>query len=293
MDASEKLRTHHLINDLFTAKSHNNLKVLRGITILRVLPFVGLERDVICRAPVPQKKLSIEGHEMTCPLSSSHLTSLPRFTHFISDMMNLISNSEASPSDDGPQGGQRTSFRPHAKFSVADDDQLRSLVATLGTNNWTRIAERIGDKNARQCKDRWFNYLCPELNTACWSGEEDMLLQQKFLEFGNKWVRIAQFFPNRTGAMVKNRLNTLQRRDRKRQELILRCDCLFYGSLFRVQTVPVPVAESPPEADTCAIPPRTDYEPPKFEPEVLRCDFWGDAIVFAATEPLDVMRPGL
>jgi hypothetical protein len=206
-------------------------------------------------------------------------------------MMSLFSSSEASPSDDEPQGGKRVYFKPHAKFSAADDDQLRSLVATLGTNNWTRIAERISDKNARQCKERWFNYLCPELNTACWSREEDMMLVQKFLEFGNKWVRIAQFFPNRTDSMVKNRFNKLQRRDKKRKELIQRCDRLFYGNFLRVQTVPVPVpvAASPPEADTCTIPLRTDYEPPKFEPEVLRCDFWGDAIVFSATEPLDCM----
>jgi hypothetical protein len=203
-------------------------------------------------------------------------------------MASVFSGSEASPRDDDPQGGQRVPFKPHAKFSAADDDQLCSLVTTLGTNNWTRIAERIGDKNPRQCKERWFNYLCPALNTASWSREEDMLLLQKFMEFGNKWVRIAQFFPNRTDSMVKNRFNKLQRRDRKRKELIQRCDRLFYGTLLKTQTTPVPAAAPPPgHEERWAVQLRTDYEPPTFEPEGLGCDFWGDAIVFAATEPLD------
>jgi hypothetical protein len=101
--------------------------------------------------------------------------------------------------------------RPHAKFSCAEDDKLRRLVEALGTSNWATISQLMGTKNARQCRERWYNYLDPDLNRAEWSGEEDALLVRKYFELGAKWVQITKFFRNRTDAMVKNRFNKLRR----------------------------------------------------------------------------------
>jgi hypothetical protein len=77
------------------------------------------------------------------------------------------------------------------------------------------IAEFVEGKNERQCRERWFNYLSPFLNTEPWTSDPDALLLQKQTEFGNKWVKIARFFPNRTDAMVKNRFGLLQRKAKK------------------------------------------------------------------------------
>jgi hypothetical protein len=74
-------------------------------------------------------------------------------------------------------------------------------------------------KNARQCKDRWFHYLCPGLNNQSWTAEEDRLLLEKQSELGQKWVAIARFFPHRTDLMIKNRFQQLRRRARKVSEL--------------------------------------------------------------------------
>jgi hypothetical protein len=76
-------------------------------------------------------------------------------------------------------------------------------------------------KNARQCRERWINYLKPDLNTEGWTHEDDFLLVQKCAELGRKWVQIAAFFPNRTDSMVKNRFNKLYRRERKQYELLM------------------------------------------------------------------------
>jgi hypothetical protein len=122
----------------------------------------------------------------------------------------------ASPFSSSPLTRKRA-FRPHDKFSPADDEQLRFLVEAHGPKNWAAIADEMDGKTARQCKERWQNYLAPSLNTAPWTCAEDKLLMEKFQAFGSKWVRISKFFENRTDSMLKNRYNRLQRRKDKRR----------------------------------------------------------------------------
>jgi hypothetical protein len=117
---------------------------------------------------------------------------------------------------------RETSFR--SKFSIAEDDQLRSLVSHFGVHNWHAISTRMPGRNARQCRERWVNYLSPTLNTSTWSPEEDQLLIEKHAEFGTRWVQIAQSFPHRTDGMVKNRFHVLQRREARDEELRHNCD---------------------------------------------------------------------
>jgi hypothetical protein len=164
--------------------------------------------------------------------------------------------------------------RPHEKFTPADDEKLRSLVETHGTADWLVIAEQMNDKNGRQCKERWLNYLAPELNTAAWGADEDSLLMQKYGEFGSKWVAIAKFFPNRTDAMVKNRFSKIQRLWRRQRELLIARDPRFFNIARQIaaaaQSAQVKEASAEPET--------------YFEPEDLGSDFWGDSFAFCAFE---------
>ena len=66
-------------------------------------------------------------------------------------------------------------------------------------------------RNPRQCKDRWSNYLNPNLNVGDWTQEEDDLILKKREELGPKWKIIATFFNNRTDSMIKTRYNALIR----------------------------------------------------------------------------------
>jgi hypothetical protein len=102
-------------------------------------------------------------------------------------------------------------LKSHSRFSQSEDDQLRSVIRLYGQDNWELISEHIPGKNARQCKDRWLNYLSPDLNTHPWTDAEDCLLIRKYAEYGKHWVKIASFFQNRTDGMVKNRFLKLQR----------------------------------------------------------------------------------
>jgi hypothetical protein len=111
----------------------------------------------------------------------------------------------------------KRAFRPHQKFSHADDEQLRFLVDAHGTKDWSAIADEMDGRTARQCKERWQNYLSPSLNTGPWTCAEDKLLIEKVQAFGSKWVRISKFFENRTDSFLKNRYNRLQHRQGKRR----------------------------------------------------------------------------
>jgi hypothetical protein len=125
----------------------------------------------------------------------------------------------SSPSDSGLVIGcslpsrPRPYFRQHELFTPDDDRALRACVDSLGTSDWNAIAMRIQGRTPRQCKERWTNYLSPDLNGSPWTPDEDRLLLEKQSEIGNKWVRLSAFFVNRTDAMVKNRFHLLKRRE--------------------------------------------------------------------------------
>ena len=103
--------------------------------------------------------------------------------------------------------------RPHpkSKFERYEDEKLKRLVAKFGTENWNTIAHKMKDRTVRQCRERWLNYLDPNLNKSEWTDEEDKLLYQKFDELGRRWKVIASFFENRTDISVKNRWLMLER----------------------------------------------------------------------------------
>jgi hypothetical protein len=111
-----------------------------------------------------------------------------------------------------PQLSGKPKGPPRQKFSVQEDDQLRDLVSELGINNWAEVSARLGTRSARQCRERFKNYLSPNLRNGQWTEEEDQLLREKYLEFGAKWSLIVAFFPSRSEVNLKNRWTQLTNR---------------------------------------------------------------------------------
>ena len=97
------------------------------------------------------------------------------------------------------------------KFTPEEDQQLLQLVEKYGEYNWERIAAMLGNRNARQCHDRWKFYINPNLNKAPFSREEDSLLIQLVMKYGGMWVQISKHFKNRSDVQMKNRWKTLQK----------------------------------------------------------------------------------
>ncbi|MDR0445403.1 MAG: hypothetical protein LBG98_03965 [Puniceicoccales bacterium] len=96
-------------------------------------------------------------------------------------------------------------------FTPREDAALRALVEKYEPCNWKIIASQMPNRDAKQCRDRWLNYLRPGINRDLFSPEEDELLISLFKEYGSKWSFFAkEYFPNRTDMDLKNRHNQLK-----------------------------------------------------------------------------------
>ncbi|KAH0791403.1 Myb-like DNA-binding domain containing protein [Histomonas meleagridis] len=103
------------------------------------------------------------------------------------------------------------------KFTEAEDQKLSQLVSIFGPKDWITISKLMDSRNPRQCRERWKNYLNPELRRDPWTPEEDRLLCQKHDELGAKWNKIARFFNNRSDNSLRNRWMLISRRKSKMQ----------------------------------------------------------------------------
>lgn len=107
--------------------------------------------------------------------------------------------------------------KPRIKFTEEEDLKLRQLVEIIGEEDWQMISLQMPGRNSRQCRDRWKNYLAPEVVNGPWTDEEEELLVKKYEEFGPCWKRIAAFFPTRTDINVKSRWHLRERRIKKEE----------------------------------------------------------------------------
>jgi hypothetical protein len=102
-----------------------------------------------------------------------------------------------------------------------EDVLLSQAVEEFGVTDWHRIAAAVPGRNPRQCRDRWLNYLSPDVGNGPWTSEDDQLLMRRYEEFGPAWRHIATFFDHRTEINVKNRWMLLQRKVRKHVALAI------------------------------------------------------------------------
>jgi hypothetical protein len=63
----------------------------------------------------------------------------------------------------------------------------------------------VPTRTAKQCRERWFNRLCPEIKHEPFAAWEDTFIVEKQKELGNRWSVIARMLPGRSTNAVKNR----------------------------------------------------------------------------------------
>ena len=100
---------------------------------------------------------------------------------------------------------------PRFQFTHEEDIKLCQLVLTFGEGNWRKISYYFQTRNERQCKDRWMNFLSPNINKGEWTKEEDKILMDKYMEIGSQWKVISKYLKGRTHVSIRNRFQRLKR----------------------------------------------------------------------------------
>lgn len=90
-------------------------------------------------------------------------------------------------------------------WTSEEDELLTKAVEQVGVDKWSEVAAKVPQRNGKQCRERWYNHIRPEVVKTPWTEKEDEIIVDLFKLHGPKWVIIAKALPGRSENAVKNR----------------------------------------------------------------------------------------
>ena len=154
----------------------------------------------------PTKK-EYSSNEKTSNNTSENLNNLNQENNFLKT--NILNTNETFQN----KNNQNLTFKIVKRrdpWDKKEDEAIIELVNKHGTTNWTIIANELAliykskQRNGKQCRERWHNHLDPIVKKDNWTEEEENILFNKQLEYGNKWSDISKYLPGRTDNSIKN-----------------------------------------------------------------------------------------
>jgi hypothetical protein len=93
------------------------------------------------------------------------------------------------------------------QFTAEEDEVIHTFVAEHGIHFWPQTVTVLPHRSSKQCRERWFKNLDPEISKKPWTAEEDRLIFESYLNLGPKWSQIARILSGRSDNAIKNRWN--------------------------------------------------------------------------------------
>ena len=121
-----------------------------------------------------------------------------------------------SPESESPEGH----WKKHV-WTAAEDAKLLELVQQgQGKVRWSVVGASMEGRSGKQCRERWHNHLSPDVNKSKWSPEEDRAIVEAVNLYGTRWSEIVKMFPGRTDNAIKNRWNSMLRKEERRRKRV-------------------------------------------------------------------------
>ena len=137
-----------------------------------------------------------------------------------------------------------------------EDEKLKRLISETRPFKWSLIASKMEGREGKQCRERWYNHLNPEIVKGPWSAKEEWLLYLLHRVFGNQWSDLTKMFKGRTDNSIKNHWNSIMKR--KIGEFCKKCDKIVskfktvYPDVLVALGKPseIPIVKTPKQSET-------------------------------------------